>query len=97
MKWKVRVRRLLAGLEDFCSFVFQTWEKAIELCKELAEEYESLLYDYVKLGDILVKPLTVLIYEKDINMRTYKIHIFFISFLYVTFGPTVIETVHVFE
>lgn len=38
-----------------CVFVcFQTWEKAIELCKELAEQYESYLYDYVKLGDILV-------------------------------------------
>ena len=27
---------------------------AIELCKELAEQYQSYLYDYMKLGDILV-------------------------------------------
>ncbi|XP_078368993.1 dedicator of cytokinesis protein 1-like [Oculina patagonica] len=33
----------------------KTWEKAIELCKELTEQYELLLYDYVKLGDILKK------------------------------------------
>ena len=34
--------------------VFQTWEKAIELCKELAEQYQSYLYDYMKLANILV-------------------------------------------
>ena len=33
---------------------FQTWEKAIELCKELAKQYKSYLFDYVKVGDILV-------------------------------------------
>lgn len=33
----------------------KTWEKAIELCKELTEQYELLLCDYVKLGDILKK------------------------------------------
>lgn len=55
----------MTRLKDFCSFVFQTWEKAIELCKELTEQYESLLYDYVKLGDILVKSLIVLLYDKE--------------------------------
>lgn len=64
-------------LTDFCLFVVQTWEKAIELCKELTEQYESLLYDYVKLGDILVKSLTVLIYDKEIIERTDKIFFFF--------------------
>ena len=34
--------------------MFQTWEKAIELCKELAEQYQSYLYDYMKLANILV-------------------------------------------
>ncbi|XP_074619689.1 dedicator of cytokinesis protein 1-like isoform X2 [Acropora palmata] len=31
----------------------KTWEKAIELCKELAKQYKSYLFDYVKVGDIL--------------------------------------------
>ncbi|KAJ7386091.1 Dedicator of cytokinesis protein 3 [Desmophyllum pertusum] len=33
----------------------KTWEKAIELCKELTEQYESPLFDFIKLGDILKK------------------------------------------
>ena len=33
------------------------WEKGIELCKELAELYESKMYDFVKLSDILVSKL----------------------------------------
>ena len=37
---------------------FQTWEKAIELCKELAKQYKSYLFDYVKVGDILVSEIT---------------------------------------
>ena len=66
----------MSSLTDFCLFVFQTWEKAIELCKELTEQYESLLYDYVKLGDILVKSLTVLVYDKEIIVRTNSINQF---------------------
>lgn len=31
----------------------KTWEKAIELCKEVAKQYKSHLFDYVKVGDIL--------------------------------------------
>lgn len=30
------------------------WEKAIKLSKELAENYESKVFDYEGLGDLLV-------------------------------------------
>ena len=33
----------------------KAWEKAIELCKELAEQYESLTLDYPSLKNILLK------------------------------------------
>lgn len=35
----------------------QNWEKGIELCKTLAKQYESELYDFVKLSNILVRNL----------------------------------------
>lgn len=36
-------------------FLFlKMWEKAIKLSKELAENYESKVFDYEGLGDLLV-------------------------------------------
>lgn len=34
--------------------LLQMWEEAIHICKELAEQYESHLFDYEMLSDILV-------------------------------------------
>lgn len=39
----------------FSTFLFlQMWEKAIKLSKELAETYESKVFDYEGLGNLLV-------------------------------------------
>lgn len=35
--------------------VFQMWEEAITLCKELAEQYENEIFDYELLSKRLVK------------------------------------------
>nr|XP_025035597.1 dedicator of cytokinesis protein 2-like [Pelodiscus sinensis] len=32
------------------------WEEAIHICKELAEQYESEVFEYEMLSDILVSP-----------------------------------------
>lgn len=37
-----------------CFFVFQMWEEAITLCKELAEQYENEIFDYELLSKRLV-------------------------------------------
>ena len=50
--------------------MFQTWEKAIELCKELAEQYQSYLYDYMKLANILV---CIYIYRLLANRRGFYV------------------------
>lgn len=34
--------------------LLQMWEEAIHICKELAEQYESEVFDYEMLSDILV-------------------------------------------
>jgi hypothetical protein len=34
------------------------WELCVDICKELAYEYETTLYDYTKLGDILQRQAT---------------------------------------
>jgi len=39
---------------NFTVFIFQMWERGIELCQEIAKLYEQELFDYEKLSWILV-------------------------------------------
>lgn len=51
--------RSVTALFSSCNppFVFsKMWEKAIKLSKELAETYESKVFDYEGLGNLLVSP-----------------------------------------
>ena len=36
------------------TWMFQMWERGIELCQEIAQLYENELFDYEKLSFILV-------------------------------------------
>lgn len=55
----------------------QNWEKGIELCKALAKQYESELYDFVKLSNILVRKL---IFELSAHVLVFVVVVvFFLS------------------